>query len=104
MVANLNLTWSVDISSVDLSVTSFAGGIDYALPPLLTLVFTSGQTVGAQQCTVVSAFDDPLYEGDEIFSIALTTLPEDQGSVRFTEGENVTTVTILRDLNDSMFT
>lgn len=66
------------------------------------LMFTYGQTVGAQRCTVISAFDDPLYEVDETFTIALTTLPDDQGLVRFTEGENVTTVTILRDLNDSM--
>lgn len=57
---------------------------------------------GAQRCTLISALDDPLYEGDETFTIVLATSPMDGSSVRFTTGENVATVTILRDLNDSM--
>ena len=58
--------------------------------------------LGAQQCTLIAALDDPLYEGDETFSIILANSPVGGSSVRFTSGENVATVTILRDLNDSM--
>ena len=72
-------------------------------PSSLMLMFTSGQTVGAQHCITLSALDDTLYEEDETFTVALTaSSPTDGNSVRFTAGENIITVIILSDPNDSM--
>ena len=67
------------------------------------MTFTSGQTIGAQHCITVRALDDTLYEENEAFNVALTASNPTEHSVRFTAGENVTTVTILRDPNDSMY-
>lgn len=77
------------------------GGVDYTGPTPLMLTFISGQTVDAQRCTVISVLDDTLIEDDETFSISLIASPADGNSVRFTTGENVTTVTIVQDPNDS---
>ena len=80
-----------------------AEGVDYITPSSLTLMFTSGQTVGAQHCITLSALDDTLYEQDETLNVVLTSSPTDGNSVRFTAGENVTIVTISSDPNDSMY-
>ena len=73
-------------------------------PSSLMLMFTSGETVEAQHCITLTALDDTLYEEDETFNVALIAAsPSDEESVRFTAGENVTTVTISSDPNDSMY-
>ena len=68
------------------------------------LIFTSGQTVGAQRCAVLFAIDDSLIEGVETFNISLAASPSDENIVRFAIAEDVTTVTIMQDPNDSAYT
>ena len=65
------------------------------------LTFISGQTVGAQRCTLVSSRDDLSIEEEEMLNITLIPSPSDGTSVRFTVGESVTTVAIIQDPNDS---
>ena len=67
----------------------------------MMLTFTSGQSVGAQSCAVLFTIDDSLIEDVETFNISLAASPSDESTVRFTIGEDVTTVTILQDPNDS---
>ena len=67
----------------------------------MMLTFTSGQTVGAQRCTVLFTIHDSLIEDVETFNISLAASPSDENIVRFAIGEDVTTVTILQDPNDS---
>ena len=81
---------------------NFIGGVDYVGPDPLTLTFISGQTVGAQRCSAISAIDDTLIEAVETFSIHLTSSPSDEDSVRFTMGQDVATIIIVQDPNDSM--
>ena len=76
--------------------------MDYLGPSPSTLTFISGQTVGAQRCTVISAVDDTLIEDDESLNITLSVAPADLDSVRYTTGESSTSVTIVQDPNDSM--
>ena len=77
-------------------------GLDYLGPTPATLTFISGQEVGAQRCTVLSAVDDALIEDDESLNISLSvSSAADEDSVRYTEGEGSTTVTIIQDPNDS---
>ena len=78
-------------------------GLDYMSPTLSALTFISGQTVGAQRCTVISALDDSLIETEEVLNVSMTASPTDGDAVRFTAGQGVATVTILQDPNDSMF-
>ena len=70
----------------------------------MMLTFTSGQSVGAQHCAVLVAIDDSLIEGVETFNISLAASPSDENIVRFTIAEDVTTVTIMQDPNDSAYT
>ena len=70
----------------------------------MMLTFTSGQTIGAQSCAVIIAVDDPLIEDVESFNISLAASPSDESTVRFTIAEDITTVTIVQDPNDSTYT
>lgn len=67
----------------------------------MTLSFSIGQTVGAQQCTIVFALEDTLIEDDESFNISLATSSSDASVVAFTPEASVATVTIVQDPNDS---
>lgn len=80
-----------------------SGGVDYLGPDPLSLTFISGQTVGAQRCSVISAVDDTLIEAAERFSISMTPhSPSDEDSIRFTTGQDIAAVIIIQDPNDSM--
>lgn len=76
--------------------------LDYMNPTPSALTFISGQTVGAQRCTVISAQDDLLIEGKEVLNVSLIPIPSDEDAVRFTMGQGVATVEILPDPDDSM--
>ena len=78
-------------------------GLDYVGPHPMMLTFTSGQTVGAQRCAVIFAIDDPLIEDVEAFNISLAASPSVENTVRFTIGEDITTVIIVQDPNDSVY-
>ena len=69
----------------------------------MSLSFSRGQTVGAQQCTMVFALDDTMIEDDEIFNISLTTSSADANIVTFTPESSVATITIVQDPNDSKY-
>ena len=68
------------------------------------LTFISGQTIGAQRCSAISAIDDSLIEAVETLSISLIPSPSDEDSVRFTTGQSIATVIIVQDPNDSAST
>lgn len=68
----------------------------------MTLTFISGQTVGAQRCSAISAIDDSLIEAVERLSISLIPSSSDEDSVRFITGQSIATVIIVQDPNDSM--
>jgi hypothetical protein len=74
---------------------------DYAGPFPVSLSFSTGQTIGAQQCTTILAIDDTLIEDDETFNISLTTSSADDSFVTFTPEASVATITIVQDPNDS---
>ena len=67
----------------------------------MSLSFSRGQTVDAQQCTTVFVLDDTLIEHDEIFNISLATSSVDANIVTFTPESSVATITIVQDPNDS---
>ena len=71
----------------------------------MMLTFTSGQTVGAQDCAVLFAIDDPLIEDVETLSISLaaSSSESDGNIVRFTAEKRVANVTIVQDPNDSVY-
>lgn len=66
------------------------------------MTFTSGQSAGAQFCTVLFAIDDLLIEDSETFNVSLAASLSEENIVRFTIGEDVATVTIVQDPNDSV--
>lgn len=77
------------------------GGVDYTGPSPATLTFTSGQEVGGQQCATFTAVDDELFEDEETVLVSLSSAAGDiNGTVRFTPGNDTTTLTILQDPND----
>ena len=78
-------------------------GIDYVGPRPTMLTFTSGQSAGAQLCAQLFAIDDSLIEDSETFNVSLAASPSEETIVRFTIGENVATVTIVQDPNDSVY-
>ena len=78
--------------------------MDYAGPHPMMLTFTSGEAVGAQRCADIFAIDDSLIEDVETFNISLAASLPDEDAVRFTIAGNVTTVTIVQDPNDSVYT
>lgn len=68
----------------------------------MTLTFISGQTIGAQRCSLISAIDDTLIEAVESLSISLIPSSSDEDSVRLTMGQGIATVIIVQDPNDRM--
>ena len=69
----------------------------------MMLIFTLGQTLGAQRCTMFFAVDDSFIEDVETLNISLAASPSDENIVRFTAENGVATVTIVQDPNDSMY-
>jgi hypothetical protein len=67
----------------------------------MSLNFSRGQIVGAQQCTTVLAIDDTLIEDDETFNVSLAASSADASFVTFTPEASVATITIVQDPNDS---
>jgi hypothetical protein len=74
---------------------------DFVGPFPMSLNFSRGLMVGAQQCATVLALDDTLIEDDETLNISLATSSADASFVSFTPEASVVTITIVQDPNDS---
>ncbi len=79
-----------------------SGGIDYTGPTPSVITFSPGQTVGDENCIVVSVLDDSFIENKETFNLTLSVSSADVNSVAFS-GQGISTFTITQDPNDSTF-
>ena len=69
------------------------------------VTFTSGQnaTGDNQQCIFIPLLDDDVLEGNQTFSVLITPAPGDEDVVVINSTNEMITVVIQEDPNDSMF-
>ena len=82
-------------------IYELADSRDFVGPFPMSLIFSRGLMVGAQQCATMFAIDDTKIEDEETFNISLTTSSADSTFVTFTPEANVAIITIVQDSNDS---
>ena len=69
------------------------------------ITFTSGQSATGdnQQCVFIPLLDDDVLEGNESFAVLITPAPGDEGVVVINSTDEMITVVIQEDPNDSTF-
>ena len=79
-------------------------GVDYVSFER-NITFTSGQnaTGDNQQCVFIPLLDDDVLEGNQTFSVLITPAPGDEDVVVINSTNEMITVVIQEDPNDSTF-